>query len=159
MKFKIEQVAICPKNTERALALLADMGIGQWTEDTVSAEGYVFGKPTVNRAKLRFNYDVIQGKEFEILDYVQGENWVDSLLRGRPCVSHIGMHCSAEELVQWREFFATRNINIAQEVTTNEHTNPAIAGKRHYKYVIFDTWSILGVDIKMIVRQQDDCHI
>ena len=62
------------------------------------------------------------------------------------------MHCSAEELVQWRAFFAERDIPVAQEVFTESHTNPVIAGQRWYNYVIFDTKDILGVDLKFIVR-------
>ena len=45
-----------------------------------------------------------------------------------------------------------RGIKVAQEVFTKSHTNPVIAGKRKYNYVIFDTKEILGVDLKFIVR-------
>jgi hypothetical protein len=68
-------------------------------------------------------------------------------------VSHLGMHCSAEELLKWRQFFADRSIAVAQEVMTQSHSNPAIAGQRWYNYVIFDTKDILGVDLKFIVRR------
>jgi hypothetical protein len=37
---------------------------------------------------------------------------------------------------------------------TISHTNPVIAGKRWYTYVIFDTRSILGIDLKFIVRRE-----
>jgi hypothetical protein len=62
------------------------------------------------------------------------------------------MHCTADELLKWRKFFRDRGIQIAQEVFTDSHSNPAIAGKRSYNYVIFDTRKILGVDLKFIVR-------
>ena len=62
------------------------------------------------------------------------------------------MHCSAEDLVKWREFFNERKIQVAQEVFTDCHTNPAIAGKRSYNYVILNTYGILAVDLKFIVR-------
>ena len=45
---------------------------------------------------------------------------------------------------------------MAQEVFTESHTNPVIAGKRSYNYVIFDTREILGVDLKFIVRINKD---
>jgi hypothetical protein len=67
--------------------------------------------------------------------------------------SHIGMHCTEAELESWRAFFASRNIAVAQEVFTKSHTNPVIAGKREYHYVIFDTYGILGIDVKFIVRR------
>ena len=67
-------------------------------------------------------------------------------------ISHLGMHCTADELLNWRDFFDERGIKVAQEVFTKSHTNPVIAGKRKYNYVIFDTKEILGVDLKFIVR-------
>ena len=152
LNFKIEQIAIAPANVEQARKLLEEMGAIDWVEDTVVASGKVFGKKGENKADLNFNYDLIEGKEFEILNYKEGNNWVDTLGRGRNTVSHLGMHCSGKELIGWRKFFAERNIPVAQEVKTQSHTNPVIAGKRWYNYVIFDTKEILGVDLKFIVR-------
>lgn len=153
MQFKIEQIAICPADADGAKRLLADMGVGEWILDHVKADGNVFGESGSNEADLHFNYDVFQGKEFEVLDYTVGPNWMDHEKRGRNLVSHLGMHCDAEELLAWRDFFAERNIGVAQEVLTKSHQNPAIAGKRWYEYVIFDTKPILGVDLKFIVRK------
>ena len=152
MKFLIEQIAIAPKDPARAKALLEKIGVTEWAEDHVVATGKVFGKRGTNEADLSFNYDLFGGKEFEVLNYTKGDNWVDTLDRGRNIVSHLGMHCSAEELKEWREFFKGEKIPVAQEVFTDSHTNPVIAGKRKYNYVIFDTKDIIGVDLKFIVR-------
>lgn len=152
MKFQIEQIAICPLDPALAKQLLRDMGAVDWVEDHVTASGEVFGETANNEANLSFNYDLFAGKEFEILHYTGGDNWIDSLDRGFNIVSHLGMHCTAEELVHWRAFFAVREIDVVQEVVTLQHTNPAIAGKRSYNYVIFGTKRILGVDLKFIVR-------
>ena len=151
LKFKIEQLAICPFNSKAAKELLAAMGITEWSNDHVVATGNVFGEHGTNEADLSFNYDIFEGKEFEVLDYTEGDNWMKH--GGRPnSVSHLGMHCTAEELLRWREFFYERDIAVAQEVFTDSHTNPVIAGKRSYNYVIFDTKDILGVDLKFICR-------
>lgn len=152
MKFKIEQIAICPKNPVAAKELLTAIGAADWSDDHVVATGKVFGENGTNEADLSFNYDIFAGNEFEVLDYTEGHNWMDDPRRGRDSVSHLGMHCSAGELDNWREFFAGRGIAVAQEVFTDSHTNPVIAGKRKYNYVIFDTKDILGVDLKFIVR-------
>lgn len=154
MKFSIEQIAICPADPAAAKELLTAIGAASWAEDHVVATGKVFGHAGTNEADLSFNYDIFSGREFEVLDYTSGPNWMEDLIRGRNSVSHLGMHCTAEELVQWREFFAARNIVVAQEVMTDSHTNPVIAGKRWYNYVIFDTKNILGVDLKFIVRRE-----
>jgi len=153
MKFFIEQIAIAPSDPEAAEKLLADMGAVEWARDCVTASGHVFGsKRQSNKANLAFNYDIFDGKgEFEILTYIEGPNWLQASNRGRG-VSHLGMHCTSDELLRWRDFFAERGIGIAQTVFTQDHTNPVIAGKRWYNYVIFDTKSILGVDLKFIAR-------
>lgn len=151
LMFKIEQIAICPRDPAAAKELLAAIGAANWVEDHVCADGRVYGTPGENEADLSFNYDIFTGKEFEILHYTEGDNWMDRCER-RNSVSHLGMHCTPEELAHWRAFFAKRGITTAQEVFTNSHTNPVIAGKRRYNYVIFDTKAILGVDLKFIVR-------
>ena len=162
MKFKIEQIAICPQHPEKAKRLLEEMGAGEWAEDHVVAEGKVFGSPGRNEADLSFNYDLIDGNEFEVLNYTTGKNWMadreakNDWPRKVNSVSHLGMHCTADELVEWRDFFKKRDIPVAQEVVTESHTNPVIAGKRTYNYVIFDTKEILGVDVKFIVRKNHD---
>jgi hypothetical protein len=152
-QFYIEQIAIAPRDPAAAKKLLQDMGFGEWTEDHVVASGNVYGLPGRNEANLSFNYEVMpEDGEFEVLDYTTGPNWVDTSTP-RNVVSHLGMHCTAAELQEWRDFFAARGIRVAQEVVTESHTNPfLVSNGRKYNYVIFDTRDILGVDCKFIVR-------
>jgi hypothetical protein len=150
MKFLIEQIALNPPFPERAIKFLSKLGANEWARDHVIAVGQVFGLPARNEANLAFNYDILDtARELEVLDYTNGPNWVEHRPAG---VSHLGMHVSDLELVKWREFFEEEGIGIAQEVMTLSHTNPYIAGKRTYNYVVFDTYHILGVDLKFIVR-------
>lgn len=153
MKFAIEQIALCPRNPEAAMELLTAMGAGDWAKDHVIASGEVFGSAGSNEADLAFEYSMLgEARELEVLHYTTPDNWMEQ----QPWrVSHLGMHCSAEELAEWRAFFAARDIRVAQEVKTSSHSNPVIAGKRWYNYVIFDTFPILGVDIKIIVRHDN----
>jgi hypothetical protein len=150
MTFNIEQIALCPKDPAAARRLLRDMG-HTFINDHVTAEGTVFTIPARNEADLQFNYTALEkARELEILHYTKGENWME---RSAPRVSHLGVHCTAHELKRWRKFFEFRGIKVAQEVKTKSHANPAIAGKRLYHYVIFDTYDILSVDLKFIVRK------
>lgn len=151
LSFKIEQVAICPKDPAAAIELLTAMGAADWVHDHVVAAGNVYGDRGRNEANLAFNYDMLEGPELEVLHYTEGMNWMEEPSRVNS-VSHLGTHCSEADLDQWRKFFADRGIRVAQEVLTQSHTNPHIAGKRWYNYVIFDTKEILGVDVKFIVR-------
>lgn len=155
MQFKIEQIAITPKNTKAAKALLAAIGLSSWIMDTVSARGTVAGTAgeIYNAAELSFNYDAApaDGKlEFEVLNYKVGPNWMAGRAQS---VSHLGMHVTAEELELWRAKFAEHEIGVAQEVHTEAHSNPAIKDSRRYHYVIFATRAVLGVDLKFIVRK------
>ncbi len=151
MQFKIEQIALAPTLADRARHLLEDMGLTEWVTDTVRATGTVGDMHCSNVANLAFNYES-GGKdlELEILEYVSGPNWMS---KHPTCVSHLGMHCAAEELEEWKIFFNERGIFVAQEVFTDDHTNQYLVdNRRTYHYCIFNTRWILGVDIKMIVR-------
>lgn len=152
LKFKIEQVALCPTDPVAARELLTAMGAQDFHLDRVVARGEVMGNTNQeNTAELAFEYGMLkEANELEILHYTEGKNWMDW---AGPVVSHFGMHCSEEELDQWKAFFAQRGIPIAQEVRTDSHTNPVIADSRRYHYCIFHTRPILSVDIKFIVRR------
>jgi hypothetical protein len=158
-KFKIEQIALCPTNPTKARHLLEDLGLTDWFVDNVHATGVVRGATGENHALLQFNYqagngsDVAAGKplELEVLHYTNGNNW---MLKNPNTVSHLGMHCSAEDLAQFRAYFYKQGIGIAQEVNTLAHTNAVIKDSRRYQYAIFDTREILGVDLKFIVRKE-----
>src|SRR5579872_2020457 len=160
-KFRIEQLALCPTDPNRARRLLADLGLDQWFFDDVHAMGVVRGVNCDNHALLQFNYqgqldaegppsaggNEVRPKsplELEILHYSTGHNW---MTKAPNTVSHLGMHCTEEELESFREYFVYNGIGIAQEVHTQAHTNPAIKDSRRYHYVIFDTREILGVDL------------
>lgn len=165
-KFFIEQVALCPRDPAAAIELLKAIGMHEWAQDIVVARGKVHGSSTTSVAALAFNYEATRGfgpdteadgstrkpLEVEVLHYEAGRNWMEDY---EPAISHLGMHCSAPELQEWRRRFAAMDIAVAQEVYTQSHTNPHIAGQRWYQYVIFDTRAILGVDLKFIVRRTE----
>lgn len=170
-QFKIEQIALSIPDAQRAQDFLSKIGLSEWFQDHVVATGNVFSSNFIkgnenctNEANLRFNYQAGNGSdgaagkplELEILEYTEGYNWIkENIYHGAAHpdqVSHLGMHVTAEELVEWRKFFEDEEIMVAQEVWTDSHTNPHIAGKRKYNYVIFDTRKIIGVDLKFIVR-------
>lgn len=158
LRFKIEQIALYPSSKTYAMELLRAIGLKKWVHDTVDAEGVVFQMSAKNQANLSFNYQAsgdnpIEPLEVEVLQYTDGKNWMFGL---KNTVSHFGMHCTEEELEQWRELFKKYKVDVAQEVVTTNHTNPAIAGKRSYRYVIFATRYLIGVDLKFIVRRDVD---
>lgn len=153
MKFKIEQLALNPKDPARAFALMDLLGLNDWSNDQASAAGEVHGKSGSNVASLSFNHQAETPVELEILNYQAGDNWLAAVNAHTAVASHIGTHCSAEELEQWRAKLLAFGVTVAQEVVTTRHTNPNVPQGRSYKYVIFDTRDIIGLDVKFIVRR------
>lgn len=160
-KFEIQQIALNAPSSDAAIELLKDLGLTEWTTDHVVASGAVGNIAGRNEADLNFNYQAGNGTdaqaakplELEVLKYTSGNNW----LQKRPTnVSHLGMHVTNDQLLQYRAYFNNKGISVAQEVMTQSHTNEAIKDERRYNYVIFDTYDILGVDLKFIVRLNTD---
>ena len=114
MKFFIEQIALCPPNPERAINFLKQLGLDEWVKDHVVAGGDVFGSLGWNAADLAFNYQNTRPEnkplELEVLHYTYGPNW----MAGRPpMVSHLGMHCTEDELEEFRQKFRVLGVRAA----------------------------------------------
>lgn len=151
----IEQIAIGCSNPALLIEGLKLLGLNQWHRDSVVAVGSVFGRNNCqNLADLNFNYQL--GFELELLHYEQGRNWHEDrnewCYAESPFLSHIGIHVNPMQLEEYKAKFKAAGVQIAQEVNTVSHTNPAIAGKRLYKYVVFDTKELFGFDFKLILR-------
>lgn len=158
MKFIIEQLALNPINGFKAKQLMDVLGWTDWVTDHATAVGQVYGEHgRENVAALSFNYQARphDGKplELELINYLKGENWLAAHNSMTGVASHIGMHVSGEELEAWRAEFFKIDVFEAQEVVTTNHTNPNVPKDRSYRYVIFDTRDIIGIDIKFIVRE------
>lgn len=157
MDFKIEQIAFGAKDPQKLMHMFSLLGCKEWSHDVVVADGHVFGKAASNVADLYFNYDL--GFELEILKYRSGWNWHLQKYNPLPDIflSHIGMHVQddepgIEEIDKAYYEMQAIGIGVAQDVWTQGHTNPHIAGKRKYQYVVFDSHEKLGFDLKLIRR-------
>lgn len=149
MQFKIEQLALSPKDPGLAFLLMESLGMTEWAGDMASASGVVLGQQASNVASLNFNYDS-SPLELEILNYRSGANWLSP--HTGAVASHLGMHCTAEELERWRAKLNAFKVAVVQEVITTNHTNKNVPPGRKYKYAIFGTRDIIGIDLKFIVR-------
>lgn len=149
---KIQQIAIGTRYPGELIENLKKIGLTEWAQDTVIAKGEVFGEEGENTAQLNFNYQL--GFELEILKYLEGPNWHQARAPhdGVDFLSHMGLHVSAEEMINMKTKMKRLGIGIAQEVYTKSHTNPHIKGKRKYHYVVFDSRDQIGFDLKLIER-------
>ena len=55
---------------------------------------------------LSFNYEIFDGKEFEILNYTKGRNWIDKTHPEGNVTKILVAIIPAEELEKWKEFFS-----------------------------------------------------
>lgn len=148
-RFTIDAIALAPPDAAKAIELLTMLGLDEWSSDIAKAGGVTRGSFEEYESELHFNFQASNDAPLlEIVDYKKGATWFSG-----SCVSHLGTHCSEEELEEWKTKFAALGIAVAKEAFTYSHTNPAIAEKRRYHYVIFDTRAILGVDLEFIVRK------
>lgn len=144
---KIDQIAFASYSEEETEAIKVVLGLSgaDWVEDHCVAVGEVYGEPGANRARLLFCY--AYGIEVEILQYLEGENYLSAQGIEGGSVCHIGMH--------WDGTGDEPNFpgEVAQSVRTQTHTNPYLLEKqRKYKYTIYDTRALFGVNFKVIER-------
>lgn len=151
MNFDIEQVAIRVDNVDRAVRRYMDLGYTEWSLDTVEAEGFVngqgFGR---NVARLAFNYDMVPGKELELIQYLEGPNFHRHYNVPVNGMSHMGLHVPS--IAEWTDD-NNPPWSVVQEVQTLSHTNPAIRGLRRYTYRIYESQADLGFMLKLIERE------
>lgn len=148
-ELRIEQIAIATNDPDGIIANISSVfGKKNWITDVVYAEGIVGTNESSNTAELNFNYDM-GNFEFEILNYIRGDNWHNLKGKEGNFLSHLGFH--VDSIDEWK--LRLSDLKIIQEVQTTDHTNQYLKETgRHYKYCIFDTEEIFGFDLKLIER-------
>ncbi len=175
-----DQLAIATPYPKPIMDLLG----GEWSKDHTKSRVRLPGFPEEQEIefKLFYNYEQnLQFKELELIQFLSHHNFHSlvnktisplglyapalhqllSILKKRVTpveyfISHIGIHCSEEEAMQWRLLFLSRGINAVHEDTSYSHTNPVIAGKRTYHNIIFGSREAIGFDFKACIRINSD---
>lgn len=158
-QFPIEQIALAVKDHESIIPALGFLGATEWHKDDVTTRAMVLGQGPVEQvAELSFNYQLIPGKELELIRYVSGRNFLG--LQGISTgLSHLGLHVeSIDHATERLNQLANNDVQIIQDAVTIKHTNPAIKNTRRYRYRIFGTRQWLGFDLKFIQRKVLDMN-
>lgn len=156
---KLDQLAFYITSPEQARMVQAIFGLPEtgWQEDIVTTRSVVYGKETENTARLLFNYSL--GIEFELLQYLEGGHWHDTLANKGHMdedkwfaqgwwMSHFGFHLNDEPM-------PNLPFPLVQESWTTSHTNPLLVEQRRfYHYRIYDIrpWSGKSMYLKFIKR-------
>ena len=150
--FPLEQIALVGRTG--TVDMLKMLGATEWHLDTVTTRGIVYwesDKVIEQQALLAFNYQLIPGKELEVIRYIRGDNFLSSsgTLGG---MSHLGLHVDDIDRATQILRDCMGDVSIAQDAVTIRHTNPHIKDTRRYRYRIFDTRNELGFFLKFIQR-------
>jgi hypothetical protein len=151
--FEVEQVALAVENITAAVSRYQAAGFEEWFKDTVTLQVNNYNEhgqrdSTMAVAELAFNYQVIPGKEFELIEFKVGENFHENL--SVPGLSHMGLH--VDNIHSWMARYRNMYFKTLMEARTISHTGkPAETGVR-YKYVILNTIKEYGFYLKLIER-------
>ena len=167
-----EQVALKCNNIDKQIAHWAEMGQEEWVRDTVDAV-HIFLDPMVQKemelngpaesfqVRLAFNYHILEGLEFELLEHVTGQTWqLGPHLKGP--ISHFGYHVpdpeegqlntGADSLLQELIRLSGRGMKVKQISQTVVHSNTP----RRYRYAFVSGNKTGGVPVKVIQRITKD---
>lgn len=147
---EIEQVAIVVPDIDVAVGLYDRLfGTTKWVRDDVEAAnvGGSLGGSKFS-ARLAFNYELVPGKEFELIQIVSGRSIQQNLRPAyAPGLSHLGLH--VEDIDAWlaeRPEFAS--VGMHQMVMTRNHSGTS----RRYRYALLKTERTHGFVLKLIQR-------
>lgn len=164
---EFHQVAIHvePEMHDVAVKLLGITGNDEWSHDRAALVGEAWDTwsksmvPMESEAIMSFNYQMLNGRELEIVSYVGGSHHdLSGVRRANPngFISHMSTMCDdAEE--EASDFIARvseegRAVQVVHRFDTFNHVNPHVAGKKRFREVVVGTRDIVGFDLKFIQR-------
>jgi hypothetical protein len=152
------QIAMYAEDHDQAVGALRHLGYTGWAEDTATLVGDMRGNTSVIQGRMSFNYDFIPGRELEIITYKgishhDRSGMIDRMF-GIPFLSHMSAHVDDIDSIEKEILSAIgrSDVRVVHRFETFNHTNPAIAGKKRFKEVIFGTRHLYGYDTKIIQR-------
>lgn len=146
-----EQVAFFTKDLRDSVERFTEAGFGTWTHDIAAGRSSLedVDGDVPFRAKLAFNYDVIPGVEFELIEPLTVPNYIEVLEIGHGCLAHVGVHVEGEGMrVAWKGRLGL--YGPVQRTLTTHHMNPNV-GDRRYSYEIWLS-RFLPFPVKLIER-------
>lgn len=152
-----DQVAQRTSDISAQIELFKSFGLQQWVRDTVDAT-HIYLSSEVDlvepsfQAHLAFNYELIPGVEFELLELVKGYSY-QVAEPGR--MSHFGYHLKRDQsesgpdsLLEELQRMRTFGIQTMQVSQTVAHKNTS----RRYRYAYVQGHLTGGIPIKIIQR-------
>lgn len=151
------QVALYVPDHDAGLNMLRALGYNNWSHDRATLVGFLEdGTNIVTEGRMSFNYDVLGGRELELLTYYGDSHHhrsgrVAQDGSGAPFISHMSAHVEDAHR-RGHEMADALRVPVVHEFETFNHHNPAIAGTKRFRELILGTRDTLGFDIKLIER-------
>lgn len=156
--FTFDQTALAVPSVSAAVKELMARGLLTWIRDTVHATHlYAPGLGERFTVHLAFNYDLVAGQEFELIQLTQGKSVQfgprTNMAMGLPALSHFGYHVQEQEpdkldaLESELRTLVASGLRVTQLSQTLEHTGT----QRRYRYAFVDV-PVLGAPVKIIQR-------
>ncbi len=148
-KFRIDRIALSMKSNEKAIKILTDFGLAKWFVDDIKSEGIIYGGQgeSESHSRLaRLTADVDYPLEVEVIERVKDPKWVVDFPIGCLC-----MHVNDVQLAQFTAYLFDAGFCVAESVESKAHSSPAVKSSCRYRYVTFDTESVLGFHLRFIV--------
>jgi hypothetical protein len=154
-----DQIAIYTPDLMKQVNTYSNAGFSEWTFDVVTAVARVMRYATPHsswdtvefRAKLAFNYQLMDGVEYELIAPFTSPNYIERMDTYPNHIAHLGVHVEDQEewdLVKQQLKVGDR---ILQECWTLDHENEAVPDDRSYRYAIFRS-EVVPQPVKLIMR-------
>lgn len=148
---QFHQVAIYTEDQGKAVSEYVKLGYVDWIHDEAELCGLLYGQPVKTKARMSFNYDIMP-MELEFLTYYgPSRHTSDSRKGDKSFISHMSTYVD-----DIREdvglLFDEYGMKPYHRFITQNHSNPAVAGKKRFIEAIYDTRSQLGYDLKLIEK-------
>lgn len=147
-----DQIAVVCRDIEASISSAKAAGLKEWTRDQVTAQATIIDRdgPVTFRAKLGFNYDIMEGVEFEFIQPLMEGSYIDVAGKKSGDIAHAGIHVADEaEAERWKTDLMLAQ--CLQDCVTQHHSNPAVPDNRRYHYSIWWT-SLFPFPVKLIER-------
>lgn len=156
--FAFDQIATRTNDIDQSINALGNLGHTNWVRDEVEAF-HIYAHPAfdlgeVFKVRLAFNYEVFEGKEFELIQPVHGKTvQLGAPMKDMTSISHFGYHVQ-DPVVGGPDTLAAEinrlcgmGIEIVQVSQTVNHSGT----KKRYRYA-FGFMPAVGAPVKIIQR-------
>jgi hypothetical protein len=149
-----------------AVGLLRLTGNAAWTRDTAMLHGEVWDeeageyRPSRTSAVMSFNYEMLNGRELEIVSYI-GESHhqlagtvdrTDGMFISHMSTMTEDADGDAANFIEEARLRSSLILRVVHRFETFDHTNEHVAFKKRFKEVVVGTRHICGFDLKFIER-------